>query len=200
MSKSETIKFYDVNAQEYFESTVNINLDELYKSFLKHIPPKGNILDLGCGSGRDSLHFLNKGYNVISIDASEEMVKLSSELTKRKTIFMNIEEIDFHDEFDGIWACASLLHINKNLSESVFNILCNALKNKGILYASYKYGNGARILKKRYFNNYNETSIKKTIHNVKELNIIDHWVTNDLRPSKKNEKWLNIILSKSQTR
>jgi SAM-dependent methyltransferase len=199
MSKSETIKFYDVNAQEYFESTVNINLDELYESFLKHIPPKGNILDLGCGSGRDSLHFLNKGYNVISIDASEEMVKLSSELTKRKTIFMNIEEIDFHNEFDGIWACASLLHINKNLSESVFNILCNALKNKGILYASYKYGNGARILKKRYFNNYNETSIKKTIHNVKELNIIDHWVTNDLRPSKKNEKWLNIILSKNQT-
>ena len=112
MSKSETIKFYDVNAQEYFESTVNINLEEFYKKFLKYIPPNGTILDVGCGSGRDSLYFLNKGYNVISLDASEEMVKLSSELTKRKTLFMRIEDIDFQDQFDGIWACASLLHLS----------------------------------------------------------------------------------------
>lgn len=196
MSKSETIKFYDANAEEYFESTVNINLEEFYKKFLKYIPPNGTILDVGCGSGRDSLYFLNKGYNVISLDASEEMVKLSSELTKRKTLFMRIEDIDFQDQFDGIWACASLLHIEKKLTENVFNILCNALKKEGILYASFKYGKGINIIEERYFNNYDEMSIKELIKNIDQLKVTSDWVTKDLRPSKSDEKWLNIILKK----
>ena len=129
-----------------------------------------------------------------SIDASEEMVKLSSELTKRKTLYLRVEDIDFQNQFDGIWACASLLHIDKTLTESVYNILCNALIDGGVLYASYKYGKGTSILEDRYYNNYDETSFAEMIDNVENFDLITHWITSDLRPDRKDEKWLNVLL------
>jgi hypothetical protein len=125
------------------------------------------------------------------------MVKLSSELTKRKTLFLRIEDIDFQNQFDGIWACASLLHIDKKLTESVFNILCNALRDDGVLYASYKYGKGTSILEDRYYNNYDETSFAEVIDNVNNFEILTNWITKDLRPDRQDEKWLNVILKKS---
>ena len=131
------------------------------------------------------------------MDASEEMVKLSSELTKRKTLFLRIEDIDFQNQFDGIWACASLLHIDKKLTESVFNILCNALRDDGVLYASYYYGKGTSILEDRYYNNYDETSFAEVIDNVNNFEILTNWITKDLRPDRQDEKWLNVILKKS---
>ncbi|SVB60985.1 uncharacterized protein METZ01_LOCUS213839, partial [marine metagenome] len=114
MSIDKTIDFYNKNAENYCSKTIGIDLTQIYEKFLKYIPKQGAILDLGCGSGRDSLYFLNNGFDVTSMDASIEMVKLSSKLINQKTIHRKIEDIDFKDKFDGIWACASLLHINKN--------------------------------------------------------------------------------------
>ena len=196
MKNDKTIEYYNINAEKFYNNTVGIELNDFYIKFLKYIPDGGKILDLGCGSGRDTLYFLQKGYDVISMDASEEMVKLSSELTKRKTLFLRIEDIDFQNQFDGIWACASLLHIDKTLTESVYNILCNALIDGGVLYASYKYGKGTSILEDRYYNNYDEKSFTEMIDNVENFDLITHWITSDLRPDREDEKWLNVLLKK----
>ena len=105
--------------------------------------------------------------------------------------------LKFENEFNGIWACASLLHIDKKLTESVFNILYNALRDDGVLYASYKYGQGTSILEERYYNNYDETSFAEVIDNVNNFEILTHWITKDLRPDRQDEKWLNVILKKT---
>ena len=196
---NQTIDYYNKNSEKFYKNTVHIDLSELYPKFLRHIPDNGTILDLGCGSGRDSLYFLEKGYIITSVDASEEMVRLSSELTGQKTQYLRMQDIEFKNEFNGIWACASLLHIDKKLTESVFNILCNALRDDGVLYASYKYGKGTSILEDRYYNNYDETSFAEVIDNVNNFEILTYWITKDLRPDRIDEKWLNVILKKSKS-
>lgn len=196
---NQTIDYYNKNSEKFYKNTVHIDLSELYPKFLRYIPDNGTILDLGCGSGRDSLYFLEKGYIVTSVDASEEMVRLSSELTGQKTQYLRMQDIEFKNEFNGIWACASLLHIDKKITESGFNILCNALRDNGVLYASYKYGKGTSILGDRYYNNYDETSFAEVIDNVNNFEILTYWITKDLRPDRIDEKWLNVILKKSKS-
>ena len=198
MSIDKTIDFYNKNAENYCSKTIGIDLTQIYEKFLKYIPKQGAILDLGCGSGRDSLYFLNNGFDVTSMDASIEMVKLSSKLINQKTIHRKIEDIDFKDKFDGIWACASLLHINKNATVDVYNKLLSALKIEGILYASYKYGINTMVKEERYFNNYDENSFSEMMKNIQSLEQIEFWTTLDLRQEGNNQKWLNILLKRIQ--
>ena len=131
MKIDKTINYYNENAETFYQNTVDIDLEPFYEKFLRYIPDKGKILDVGCGSGRDSLYFIKSGYDVTSIDASEEMVKLSSALTGQSTIHLRIEDIDYQNKFNGIWACASLLHIENKLTEKVLISLGNALKKMG---------------------------------------------------------------------
>ena len=197
MKIDKTINYYNENAETFYQNTVDIDLEPFYEKFLRYIPDKGRILDVGCGSGRDSLYFINNGYDVTSIDASEEMVKLSSALTGQSTIHLRIEDIDYQNKFNGIWACASLLHIEKIFTEKVLISLGNALKKNGVLYASYKYGTNTSILEGRYYNNFDESSFGAVIGNIEKLDIVNQWTTDDLRPSRENEKWLNVLLKKS---
>ena len=129
-------------------------------------------------------------------EVESKFISLSSELTGQKTQYLRMQDIEFKNEFNGIWACASLLHIDKKLTESVFNILCNALRDDGVLYASYQYGKGISILEDRYYNNYDERSFAEVIENVNNLKILTYWITKDLRPDRIDEKWLNVILKK----
>ena len=198
MKIDKTINYYNENAETFYQNTVDIDLEPFYEKFLRYIPDKGRILDVGCGSGRDSLYFINNGYDVTSIDASEEMVKLSSALTGQSTIHLRIEDIDYQNKFNGIWACASLLHIEKIFTEKVLISLGNALRKSGVLYASYKYGANTSILEGRYYNNFDESSFRAVIGNIKKLDIVNQWTTDDLRPSRENEKWLNVLLEKNE--
>ena len=193
---NQTIDYYNNNSEKFYKNTVDIDLSELYSKFLNYIPDNGTILDLGCGSGRDSLYFLEKGYLVTSVDASEEMVRLSSTLTGQKTHHLKIQDIEFKNKFNGIWACASLLHINESLTKDVLSKLGEALKVDGFLYASYKYGYGMQKKGERLFNNYDEVELRKVIDKVNELEIETYWITKDLRPERTDENWLNIILKK----
>ena len=106
-----TIRYYNENARAYFDSTVALDMGKLYGPFLKHLRPGSKVLDAGCGSGRDSLFFKNQGFQVTAFDASKEMVKLASELLDQKVLLMSFEDLSLTEQYDGIWACASLLHV-----------------------------------------------------------------------------------------
>ena len=119
--------YYDLNGGDFFDSTVNVDMSTHYKEFLAYIPKHSQILDAGCGSGRDTLAFRSLGYDVTSIDGSYKMCKLASEYTSHEVLHMQFQEIEFNHIFDGIWASASLLHI----SSSEIDVVLGKLKNTG---------------------------------------------------------------------
>lgn len=187
--------YYDKNAQEFFDKTVNADMSQHYAKFLNAIPKNSHILDAGCGSGRDTLMFLKKGYKVTSIDASIEMCKIASQYTKQKIIHKRFQEIEFVNQFDGIWASASLLHVPSKEIELVLCKLRKSLKNEGVLYSSFKYGNYEGIRNGRYFNDLTEETAQH-LFEMSDYTILDTWITEDVRKDRHEEKWVNILVRK----
>ena len=189
-----TIDYYNKRAKEYYERTVGVDMSHLCEKFLNYIKDGGHILDLGCGSGRDSLYFIEQGYKVTPIDGSLEMVKFSSRLLGQKVLHMKFSELNFNKEFNGIWACASLLHVSKENIYSVIRKLLKALKEDGIIYISFKYGKGEEKIKERLFSYYTKGEIKKLIARFSRLEIVEVWRTADQEKRKKD--WLNVLVRK----
>ncbi len=191
-----TMEYYNRNARAYYDQTVNLDISNCYNQFLKFIPLNGKILDAGCGSGRDSRLFKQQGYSVVSFDISKDLVDLASRLIGQKVLHMSFSDLDFENEFHGIWASASLLHVPQEEIDDVFGKLSKALKENGILYASFKYGSKERKDGDRFFNDYNEEKLKLFINCHKNLKIENIWITEDVRADRKNEFWVNALFMK----
>ena len=194
MSKqNETLDYYNKNAQEFCQSTVNADMSVCYQMFEKYLPRGGKILDLGCGSGRDSKYFLSQGYEVISVDGSEEICKYASEYLQRSVQCVRFEEMNFSQEFDGIWACASLLHVEKDKLSDVLKRVFLSLKENGILYASFKYGTEEREKDGRYFVDLNEVSVRELLEMDGMFQVLECKLTGDVRDGRGNEMWVNVV-------
>lgn len=189
------VEYYNKNAESFFESTVNTDMSEWQNRFLQRIPAGGRILDAGCGSGRDSKAFIKQGYSVVAFDASREMCKKASDLLGQEVWQMRFEEMSFEDEFDGVWACASLLHVGDKDLPNILKKIHNSLKEEGILYASFKYGDGEKERGERNFIDFTEESIKPILI-MSGFEIVDSGITSDIRPGRENEKWTNVIAGK----
>lgn len=187
-----TIEYYNKNAKKFIESTINIDMSHLYGEFEKNIPSGGKILDLGCGSGRDSKYFLKKGYQVTAVDASETICKATSEYLGIDVLNMNIGNLCITDMFDGIWACASLLHIKKSDMKRVLGDLLRVLNPQGVLYASWKYGEGERTENGKYYSDYDENQIRDLL----DLSEIKYkiWISYD--QTRIDVRWINLIAYK----
>lgn len=194
--KDKTIEYYNTNAKEFFDGTIDANMQNFYDLFLEKLPHTGRILDLGCGSGRDSKYFLDRGYDVVSLDGSEELCKLASEYTGQPVICLDFADLDYDNEFDGIWACASLIHVNKQNILGILDKAWKSLKPRGTLYCSFKYGNEERVKDNRFFNDYTDDNLKQLFSNTNKWEVQDMIVTEDVRKDRTNEKWSNIIVNK----
>ncbi len=188
--------FYNSNAIEFFTSTVKADMSKNYMPFLRLLPKGATILDAGCGSGRDSLAFKEMGYQVTAIDASEELCKLAAEHIGQEVRNIRFEELDYENAFDGIWACASLLHVSSMALPQVIQKLAKSLKNDGVLYASFKYGEFEGERNNRYFHDLTEEKARN-LFTVEGLKVDKMWITRDVREGRGDEKWLNLIISKS---
>lgn len=184
--------YYDINAKAYIENTINCDMFIHYEKFLKYLHNKGKILDVGFGSGRDMIYFKSLGYEVEGIDTSVEFVKNMDNQGFNVTL-KSVTEIDYKNQYDGIWACASLLHIKREELEQVIVRCIDALKENGVLYCSFKYGDIEIENDGRYFNYINEEIIKDIVDKNK-LYIAESYITNDVRVDRKNEIWLNVII------
>ena len=191
----ETVAFYDAHATVFCKSTASVDVSELYAPFLNEIPAGGRILDAGCGSGRDSLAFLRMCYQVVSIDASAEMVKATTKLTGQEAKLLSFDALDFDSEFDGIWACASLLHIARRDLNGVLVRLTRALKPNGVVYLSFKLGDAERVEQSRFFNDLNEPLLRTILASHPQLDLVRLWITEDVRNDRRGRQpWLNAIV------
>lgn len=192
-TEQTSIEYYNSNARQFIEQTSSLDLSNLYDEFLGRICPGGAILDVGCGSGRDTKAFIEKGYDVTAFDASSEMVKLASETTNKHIICANFDEFTTNKLFDGIWACASLLHVPTKKLATVVSKLSKLLKPYGVMYLSFKYGDTERFDGQRIFSDMNEEKIHELMNELPEVSIEKHWKSTDLRGDGL-PPWLNIII------
>ena len=192
----QTIDYYNLNAKNFIENTQNVDMHLAQDKFLHLLNEGAVILDFGCGSGRDTKYFLDQGYQVTATDGSAELCRLASVFTGIEVQEMLFQELDDINTYGGIWACSSILHLPKNELLLVIRKMCNALKDTGVIYTSFKYGDFEGVRNGRYFTDFNEDSFKEFIAGIPELTIEDHWITGDVRPGRGDERWLNLILRK----
>ena len=152
MENYDTLKFYDENAEQYCEQTVNGDMTEGYNRFMVFLPDKAYILDFGCGSGRDSKFFIEKGYTVRAIDGSKELCKLASKYIGQKVDCMKFEELNDESMYDGIWACSSILHVERENLPDILRKMIRAIKEDGVIYASFKLGDKEIVQDGKYYN------------------------------------------------
>lgn len=176
---AKTIEYYDHNCDIYrttwddeFLDNYNFDVPDLFLSYLK---PGACILDLGCGFGRDSRYFKSKGYQVKAVDGSKEMCKIAAKTLGEPVEQINFFDIEYVNRFDGIFACASLLHLNDEDLKICLKKLVLALKEHGVLCASFKRGEGERIKDGRYFNDMTEEKFREICRCIPEMKIVKAW-------------------------
>lgn len=196
---SETISYYDKLADAFEAQTADLDMSVIQMRFLAHMPSSGTILDAGCGVGRDALYFAQRGYQVTAFDASAEMVaracrRVGGMADVRQ---MRFEDVEWVDAFDGVWACASLLHVATVDFLDVAQRLVAALRPGGAWYLSFKYGEGERYSNGRWFTDHTEETLKEALEGL-DVEVVDAWVAGDIRAGRSGEPWLNVVVLKKR--
>lgn len=191
---SSTLAYYNNNAQTFSDSTLNVDMSALYLEFLPYVAQNGHVLDAGCGSARDAAFFKAQGFTVSAFDASPKLAELASSYLQQPVAIKTFQELKCINKYDGIWCCASLLHVPKAELPQVFLNLQNALKPNGVLYVSFKYGTQERVHNGREFTDLNEQLLSTLLNQYTQLRIIKHWQSVDQRPGRESEVWLNALI------
>ena len=112
---------------------------------------------------------------------------------------LRFQDMDYDNEFDGVWACASLLHVPVCEMDSVFDKLRTALKEGGILYCSFKYGDTEREKDGRHFSYYTAETLSELLDRT-GFSVIEMFESADVRTCREGEKWINSIASSEKNR
>lgn len=191
---NSTIDYYDRNADEYFGRTANVTFDEIYSRFLKYIPAGGRIMDLGCGSGRDVKWFCDHGYEAYGLDASRELVSRASDEYDIPVFTGLIEEWTTSTQFDGVWCCASLMHLDDSALEQFFVNLKYNLKPGGVVFMSVKTGIQTGLDEQgRYLRDFTEGDVHEIINQHSKLEVREIWYTED-KLARDTFRWMNVII------
>lgn len=191
-----TLDYYNKQADKFSEGTQNINFSALQNEFCSYLPKNAHILDLGCGAGRDSKAFMDSGYKVTAMDGSPELCKVAEKFIGQEVICSTFQNYDPSETFDGIWACATLLHLDYNDIVNVMNKLAKKLKDGGCFYASFKYGDFSGVRNGRFFQNMTTDEFNNLLEKMPNYEIVSSKITSDVRPGREEEKWLNVFLKK----
>lgn len=188
--------YYQQNAQRFFDETVDVDMSAVYQPFLALLKPGARILDAGCGSGRDTKAFSELGYVVDAFDASAELAERAERLIGRPVEVMRFQELTAVEHYDGIWCCASLLHVPEKQLPEVMARLAKALKPGGVWYVSFKYGTGERVKDGRRFTDMNEDRLRGVVSALTDMHLKDTWTTGDRRPDR-DDVWVNGLVVKA---
>ena len=191
-----TLDYYREKAQAFCDDTQDVDFSAFQLEFTSHLPKGGRILDLGCGSGRDSKAFLNAGFQVTAVDGSEELCRIAGDFIGQPVLCVTFQEYVPAESFDGIWACASLLHIPFEDLSAVMARLAGSLNSGGCFYVSFKYGDFRGVRSGRFFQDMTEDSLGEILKHIPELEVVSTKITGDVRPGREKELWLNMLLKR----
>lgn len=189
---NQTILYYNTNAKTYCDDTFHADMSHCRNRFLSYLANGSFLLDAGCGSGRDSRYFMEQGFSVEAFDAAEEICRIAERNIGQAVACMQFRDITAQERYHGIWACASLLHVSGEELLSILQMLRQALKPQGILYASFKYGDSEVVREGRRFTNLTEIPAKKLLEGA-GFTVLECFLTPDVRPGRNRELWLNTI-------
>ena len=203
---SSTIDYYNEHAKEFSDSTRDVVFSDTQDRFLSLLPDGAYILDFGCGSGRDTKYFLDRGFCVDAMDGSVELCRIASDFAGISVKHMYFEELCAVEKYDGIWACSSILHLERNRLSDVMVKIERAAKPGAFIYTSFKSGTFEGVRNGRYFIDFDRDTFAGFMEEQWRNNrllvtkIEDMWTTDDVRPGRSDERWLNVILRKMDRR
>lgn len=184
--------YYDENAKFFAESAISADMSPIHKEFFSHLKDGSKILDAGCGPGRDIVAFIEKGYDVEAFDASIEMVRIATGLSGIGVVHATFDEYDTVIKYDGVWACASLLHVPRKDMIATLLHMKSLLAKDGVIYMSFKYGDEERQNNGRHFTDMNEDLLTSLLSEVGGIVPLKTWTTVDCRPNR-SDSWINSI-------
>lgn len=182
--------YYINNSLEYIAKTKDSDMSAIYLFVEPYMQKAKKVLDLGFGSGRDSLYFLSLGYDVYSLDSCPEFIRHGQAIGLPRLIQMDIKQLDYTNQFDFIFASASLLHIPSAKLVNVLSKCRMALTKKGFLYASFKYGVYEGTRDSRYYTDMTEKTTEPFLAQA-HLKLVDVMISDDVQ--NRGNRWLNII-------
>ena len=194
-----TLNYYNKNFYAFSKDTFDVSMMENQDRFSSYIPEGGYILDFGCGSGRDTKYFIEKGFQMDAMDGSEKMCEIAYKNTGQEVKKHLFNELDAINTYDGIWACSSILHLTVDELSDVFRKMIRATKTGGYIYTSFKYGDFEGYRGDRYYTDFTEKRFRDFIKDIDNIQLVEEWISADVRPNRSNERWLNLIIRKPIT-
>ncbi len=199
MSDETTILAYNKIANLYKSKYSSENFWKKQYADFEGLLKGEHIIDVGCGFGRDARHFVKDGYNVVGVDASKSMISLAKKyVPKAKFYIKDMLTMRFSQKFDGIWCCASLLHIKKRNVRSLLDNFKRSMKPNGVLFISVKKGRGEEYKTypdgtKRFFANYFGRELREIVNKngFKTVLLYTH-------KDKENGTWISLFALKDK--
>lgn len=185
--------YYESNAERYAAETFSADMSEQYQRFLPLLKKGAKILDVGSGSGRDACYFKKQGYQVTALEPSKNLCREIRKVFPGEIVCSEVQSYQPMERYDGIWACASLIHLKEEEVLHFFEKIDLYLEDSGIIYVSGKNGiSTGEVEDGRFFLEFTEQLVEKILTVNKQLKLEQLWYTEDVN-SRKGFRWLNVI-------
>lgn len=185
--------YYESNAERYAAETISADMSEQYQRFLPLLKKGAKILDVGSGSGRDACYFQKQGYQVTALEPSKNLCREIRKVFSGEIVCSEVQNYRPTERYDGIWACASLIHLKEEEVLHFFEKIDLYLEDSGIIYVSGKNGiSTGEVEDGRFFLEFTEQLVEKILTVNKQLKLEQLWYTEDVN-SRKGFRWLNVI-------
>ena len=186
--------YYESNAERYAEGTISADMSEQYQRFLPLLKKGAKILDVGSGSGRDVCYFQKQGYQATALEPSKNLCREIRKVFSGEIVCSDIQDYRPAERYDGIWACASLIHLQEEEVLCFFKKIDMYLNDNGIVYASGKSGiSTGEVEDGRFFLEFTEQLVEKILTVNKQLQLEQLWYTEDVS-GRRGFRWLNVVL------